>query len=293
MSRFGVFGGRRNEAGRNRTKRIRQKRYLPMRREALPWNGAGRRFCKAKGEAKAKNVALLLCALLFSCLSCGTGERGGELGQTGGNAALESAYTAEELYDYFTYLAVGSEYIDYDRVCRWDTEILYRLEGAYTDLDEALVERLCADLNRIEGFPGIVPAEEGEEALLTISFLPRSEIIEKFTYATDRIEGITEYTAAGDTCHIQSARVAVDCNLTNGREAALCEEIVQSLGLGNDSMTYADSIFYDGACGVDYPTALDFDMVRLLYCGQVKAGMGARELSAAVRLAVGLEAEED
>lgn len=243
-------------------------------------------------------LAVLLLVQLFAAVSC-TDRFRMEAAEESYDVLTRSPFPSGEIYSYFTYLAIGSEYIDYDRVCRWETEIKYSVDGGYTEDDLAVIERLCADLNRIDGFPGISPAGEEDTVFLTISFIPQDEIRENFAYgpASDsvRIEGITEYTASGDTCHIISARIAVDCDLEDPmrRSSAVCEEIVQSLGLGNDSMQYADSIFYEGTSEADYPSELDFDMVRLLYCGYVEAGMTAEELCEAAGKAMGLVPDTD
>jgi len=231
--------------------------------------------------------AVLLC--MASCHSGRNGERGIIPGST---------CTSEELCNYFTSLAVGSEYIDYDRLCRWESTIFYTVDGAYTDRDIDVIERLCADLNGIEGFPGIYPAENGEEAALTVSFLTQEEIVACFAYGAEaasgengpvRVEGMAEYTASGETCGILTAKVAVDSGIRDEyrRSAAICEEIVQSLGLGNDSFMYADSIFYEGEGSASYPSALDFDMIRILYSPCIRAGMTIDELCDAVKAALG------
>ena len=62
------------------------------------------------------------------------------------------------------------------------------------------------------------------------------------------------------------------------RAGVICEEIIQSLGLSNDSYTYPDSIFYQGYSEISWPSELDWTLVELLYHPALRLGMTADEV---------------
>ena len=67
------------------------------------------------------------------------------------------------------------------------------------------------------------------------------------------------------------------------RDTVIMEEMIQSLGLANDSPDYEESLFYDGWTTPAEPAAIDWALVKLLYHPSVKVGMPKNEAMQVVR----------
>ena len=67
------------------------------------------------------------------------------------------------------------------------------------------------------------------------------------------------------------------------KNSVILEEIVQCMGIFNDSYTYPDSLFYQGFNTPQWPTDMDWLMVQLLYREELKPGMNEEEVTAVLR----------
>jgi len=194
-----------------------------------------------------------------------------------GGISIRSA-TAGEILDYFSEIAFGSEFgTSSGRLCRWKDTIVYCISGSPKEKDIALVRELVVKLNTIPGFPGMAETEDAEDANFEIMFIPRSEIIEKFSNATDACVGMSEYNWSINTCEIISARAAIDCDEVTERNSTICEEVLQALGLAKDSYEHIDSVFYQGKCVYNRPSELDWALVQVLYHPTLRTGMSKYE----------------
>ncbi len=202
-----------------------------------------------------------------------------------GGLSLKSD-SAGHILDYFAEVAFGSEFGDNtEKLCRWESEILYTVTGECRDGDIELIGILVDRLNSIEGFPQMREAGFNEDANFEIMFITRAEITELFDEANENCAGMSEYHWYTDSCEIFKARAAIDCNEEEERLSTICEELLQSLGLAKDSYAHRDSVFYQGKCIYSRPSELDYAMVELLYHPKLKAGMSRYE---AITAAAGL-----
>ena len=202
-----------------------------------------------------------------------------------GGISAESA-TPGEILDYFSEIAFGSEYgTSSERLCRWKSPIIYCVSGNPRERDLSLVRELAAKLNEIDGFPGITETDTAEDANFEIMFITRSEMIEKFSDATEACSGMSEYSWSINTCEIISARAAIDCDEEVERNSTICEEMLQALGLARDSYEHIDSVFYQGKSVYNRPSELDWTLVRLLYHPELREGMSRYE---AIKCAAGI-----
>lgn len=227
---------------------------------------------------------LLSLSLFFGCSEIAdTGRDVGADSETSSDTAddgkiFSEEYSPGEIMDYFFEVAFGSEYgSSSDRLCRWSKEVLYEVNGDCTDDDRELMQYLFDTLNGIDGFPGIREPKFGEKANFTVSFVTRDEICEMFEYADETCAGMSEYTWLTDTCEIISARAAIDCEEVYERESTICEEILQAMGIGNDSLLYQNSVFFQGMCLYKKPSSLDIAVIKLLYSPMLTLGMTKAE----------------
>lgn len=233
-------------------------------------------------------ISALLALLCISITGCAGGDRGkpitddtasGEVTAVPADVGIYSdAYSPGEIMDYFFEVAFGSEYgTSSDRLCRWVSEIHYEIIGDCTESDRELMDYLFETLNSIDGFPGIRAARFGERVNFKIYFVTRDELCEMFEYANEDCTGMSEYSWRTETCEIFEARAAIDCEETYERESTICEEILQSMGIGNDSMSYQNSVFFQGTCLYKRLSSLDIAVVELLYSPALSVGMTKAE----------------
>lgn len=181
--------------------------------------------------------------------------------------------SAGTLLDFFSEVAFGSEYGESaDIVCKWDQRIKYYIEGDATDEDRSLISRLCERLNEIEGFPGIGEAFSLSGANMTVSFIPRDEIVASFEHADVNCAGMAEYEWDEATGKIIQARCAIDSALEADRANTVCEEFLQSLGPARDSYLFSESAFYQGYTLMPFPSDADFAVMEMLYSPRIPAG---------------------
>lgn len=199
----------------------------------------------------------------------------------------QKGYSAEEIISYFNETVMSSEYYDGDEpecLRKWQAPISYFLEGNITEEDLALIEKLTGALNEIVGFPGIHAAADERDANLIIRILPTDEYTE---YALERIgDANTDGYATGwYSGHVYSQGEVGICDDIDRetKNSVILEEIIQCMGIFNDSYTYPDSLFYQGFNTPQWPTDMDWLMVQLLYRPEVEPGMTDEETTAVLR----------
>lgn len=202
-----------------------------------------------------------------------------------------------DLVDYFVDVALHTEYNDNGATAkvllsRWVQPIYYELSGPYTVHDQLVLNRLMDAMNQIEGFPGIYPADSEHTTNLTISFLSREEMNDRFLAQYGRCDGFAHYYWYNATRELYQADVTYCTDMDSSvRDSVICEELIQVLGLSNDSETYTDSIFYQYGSSVQWPAPYDWALLEMLYSPclqlcmdetQVRQALGAIMLDASI-----------
>ena len=186
--------------------------------------------------------------------------------------------------DYFIQTALYTEYgengtMTDQLLCRRVHPVYYRIIGSHTAEDLTVIEALAETLNRIEGFPGIYPATAEQDANMTLTFLTREEMDGRTAHVGTGFDGYVTYYWYTDTHEIHTANILYCTDMTGSlRSGVLCEEIIQSLGLSNDSYTYPDSLFYQGYSEISWPSELDWTLVELLHHPALRPGMTEDEV---------------
>ncbi len=192
-------------------------------------------------------------------------------------------YTQSQILEYFGEVVLQTEFFSGSdapqEIRKWNTTILYYIEGDFTPEDLDTIDRLVEALDAIPGFVGMKRVETFEECNLLIRFAPT----EKYNnYASLHVSGATDGYATcwynTDSYYFYQAEVGIrsDNDLTT-KTSVILEELVQMLGIQNDSYLYPDSLFYQGFSTPQWPTELDWLMVRLLYHPEITAGMQYEE----------------
>lgn len=178
-------------------------------------------------------------------------------------------YSVQEVLDYYVEVGMSSEFsngnrIDYVR--KWDRTVLVFVDGSPTAEDLNLMYRLFDALNEVDGFPGIRTCSDKDEATLIIRFLGTDKF---YPYVMAAIgdpnsDGYSLIWFSDGI--ITRGEIGILTTLTQvNRNHVILEEIVQALGLQNDSYRYPDSLFYQGYNEPQWPTDMDWLVFRFLY----------------------------
>lgn len=150
---------------------------------------------------------------------------------------------------------------------RWAGSILARLEGAPAPTYAAEITRL---LRRLETLTGLSMrlVRRNEPSNLLVTFLSTAEIRKKLRMPKANCAG----TLSGSRGIIRSAQVYISTDSDWRTRHCIVEEISQILGLRNDTIIIADSIFNDDSRRASLSLA-DQIIVRALYDRHLKPGM--------------------
>lgn len=194
----------------------------------------------------------------------------------------EYGCTPRQVLYYYMEVGLQPEYAKgqtYNFVKKWEEPILVRVDGYPDEDDWAVMRNLFDRLNTVKGFPGIRECGDGEKPSLVIRFLPKAEYNQ---YAKEAIgdtatDGYSLIWFRYGVIYDAEIGIVNELSRTNKNHVIL-EEIVQSLGLQNDSYSYPDSLFYQGYNEPQSPTDLDWLLVRFLYHEKVKPLMEPEEI---------------
>lgn len=191
-------------------------------------------------------------------------------------------YTPQQIQEYFEEVVLHVEYSDgtgnAELVQKWQMPVGYRISGTPTQEDLEVLETFFTQLNALEGFPGIFPAEENEVEQLRISFLEPDIFRDSFSSVVNGEDafGATEFWYYTDTNELYSARIGYRTDLDqNTRNSILLEEIVNTLGI-SDTLLREDSITYQYSNVNLALSDVDWILLKLLYHPDIRCGMDAQ-----------------
>lgn len=184
-------------------------------------------------------------------------------------------YTQEEI-DYFTEIALGTEYGGAAPICKWTDAIRVKVTGTPTEDDLTTLDQVITELR---GLTGLGMRIVDDEENVNIYFIPESEFKNYIPSYVEGNWGYFSYYTRSDG-EIWGAQIGIDTVLTDqlSRSHLLREELTQSLGLGNDSYEYEDSIFYQGWTLVQDYSDMDKKVIELLYRDNILIGMEKDEI---------------
>lgn len=183
-------------------------------------------------------------------------------------------------------VAMKAEYGDNDdyRIRKWTDPVVVGVYGTPSDKDREILEKLFETLNSVPGFPGISEAPEGDETITTeMHFLDfedyevlRSDYIEE-----ENTGGFANASYLTATNGYWQAVIGIRTDTEEKEQIGVIEEeLIQSLGLLNDSYLDPESLFYQGYNEPEWPTELDWVLVKCLYHPSMVCGMTADEAEA-------------
>ena len=205
-------------------------------------------------------------------------------GQSGTTRRISSkGYTYKEIEEYFEEVALHAEYGTNDNLLhKWEEPIVLYVDGNPTAQDVEVLDEIMYRMNAVEGFPGIRETRTEEAANLVIHFADDKE------YKKITPQNITDNTDGFASCWWQDsvifkAVIGIRTSMPQReRNSVIWEEIVQSMGLQNDSYKYPDSLFYQGYNEVQGPNTLDWLLFEILYHKDMRPGMNRATCAAMI-----------
>jgi hypothetical protein len=191
-------------------------------------------------------------------------------------------FTPEQI-GYFIEVALGSEFGRGPGVVRkWQGPIRIQVHGSPTAEDRAALQAVMEELNQLT--EGIELQLTDSDPSMEIFFVPEAE----FARHEPRYQPVNLgffWANWGADHQIVSARVLISTTGVTQQERAhlIREEVTQSLGLMQDSRRHRDSIFFQGWTDVVNYTEIDRAIIQLLYRPEIRAGMNASQVRAALR----------
>lgn len=194
-------------------------------------------------------------------------------------------FTDDEIVEYFMKIALEGEYGgSRGYIIKYDVPLYYSIHGNPSEEDLRVLRALADELNKIEGFPGLyetkVPSMVNERIYFTSqrSFEIAAEtLVPEGSWGYANVWYFNDGELKGNVIN-GYVWISEDARPQNPvRNSIICEEVVQSLGLLNDTDWGIKSIFDQDRNDCDWPSELDWAVVKILYNPAIKCGMGAGE----------------
>jgi hypothetical protein len=211
-----------------------------------------------------------------------------------------------KLLSYFNEVALNSEHSDNPhRVIKWkepmilfiskDEDFDIQMKSIYKTINN--INELATDDFRIELTNDILKCNAilylcNKERLSELNYDFYKELSDDIDY---EISGLAYVEFSWETYIIDKAFIYIDTeDPINVQESTILEELTQSIGLLNDSMTYSNSIFYKNKTGeknvLNEYTKMDVDVIRLLYHSKMEPGLNFTQVKKVIKKILGKEA---
>jgi len=176
----------------------------------------------------------------------------------------------------FQDIAIRIEFgVKTNRVQKWTVPVRLYLAGTPDETDLSIIGEICDLMNSIPGFPGIHRVDTEEEANFVFRLFDDADYDHwERGYLIKGSNGLTLYEFSEDRYRLVAVNSGVRNSLNREKKSAVIwEEMLQSMGMKNDTLLYRDTLFTNE--DYDAPRATPFDvlLLRMLYLPQIQAGM--------------------
>lgn len=197
--------------------------------------------------------------------------------------AAERAPTVEDLLGQFETVVFRDELNqgqNSDRVIRWEDGLTIRVVGKVTRLNKKILRRHTDHVKRLTGLPIAFVTHAGQSENVTVAFVPALEMAKLPGVTVD--QKMLDLLAAPRSCYflvrsnkqgeINQSVIVVNAELdTASIYHCLLEELIQSMGLPNDTDILRPSIFSDKD-RLERISRTDEILVRTLYDPRMRVG---------------------
>lgn len=233
-------------------------------------------------------LLVLVFSLVFSLCACGAQpkEEAAEVSVLEVKATPKpekitlQGYNAEQIGDFFCEVVLAAEYSygsgNQHALQKWKEPIYYAIYGEAGAEDLLLVADFAAQLNQIEGFPGMYAAENSEQENFKINLLNTKSMMTAVGHIVENEDahGIALWDYYTEKNELYNVNIWVSTDIDQKvRNSVLLEEIVNSLGMGNDTELREDSIIYQNYSEPQELSEMDWVLLKLLYDKRMICGM--------------------
>ena len=192
----------------------------------------------------------------------------------------------EDVITWFNEVVLDTEFSnggDATLVQKWETTIRYTIQGDPTPEDIAVLESFSARLNSMEGFPGMYPAQDVNEANLQIHFTDQQNFPDIMGQQYTGLDGAVTFWYDGDN-RIYDETICIRTDVEQEvRNSVILEEIYNGLGPVQDTSLREDSLIWQGYSIPQDLTLVDWLILRLLYHPDIRCGMNAQACETVIR----------
>jgi flagellar basal body-associated protein FliL len=195
------------------------------------------------------------------------------------------AYTNAQIYQHLINIAFSSDTTQISKVNSTNEKV--SLTGPYNDNDKASVSAFTRQFNSdMSSTIRISEPSTGDQGNIIIHFLP-GESLESLagdtSYNSLNGKQVIQRDDAGTICSIyrtlnyqvtSSDNVYVNSDLTGSKRVHyILRGLLYCLGFPGDTLTYPDSMFYEGPNSNVNMSAIDIKAVQLMYGSKIQNGM--------------------
>lgn len=198
--------------------------------------------------------------------------------------------TVQQFLDYFREVVLNSEYKKgrgNDKVVqKWKSEIRYAFNSATANEERKMISDLLNELSMIKGFPTVKTESNPEKVNFRVYFLSKKEInsvIGKYINYED-CNGASIVSFDNNTNEIRNVSIYYNKDMEPQLyRTVVLEEVINSIGLGNDTELRTDSIIYQYLPKPEELSPVDWAIIRVLYSDEIECGMDYRKCEEAIR----------
>ena len=179
-------------------------------------------------------------------------------------------YDINNFIPFFNEIALSNEYTINEsskKIQKWNKPIYYKYTNA-SEEDIKQIKYVVGILNNIPGFPGMYYKENDYD--LSIDFISYDKL-----YGIIKVQGVEGYSTIDfNNDIIYKSNIYINSNLDNNiKRSVICEEILHSIGLKNDSKLIPNSVLYEYGSKVEDLSDYDLLAVNILYSTYINYGM--------------------
>jgi len=197
-----------------------------------------------------------------------------------------------EVISYFKEVALGFENGNSSEITRkWGSNMRIVVRGNPSDANIETLEQAISDINELvtDDF-SIKIVSDSSFYNCYIFFGSGLEFLEIFPEEENNVDINTTgyFHVWWNNNIINKARIIINPFILNSirQKSVILEEITQAIGLGNDSPSHPNSIFYETSINPGYATeyaVIDRELIRLLYHPEMTVGLNENQVDEVLR----------
>jgi len=192
----------------------------------------------------------------------------------------KQANVNDKTFAYFKEVALNLEFNNADNgiIKKWVNPIKLQVIGQPTSADKETLRVVVGELSELTKLPFEFVSTK-DKSNMRIHFVPEQKFAQIVPSYQPGNSGFF-WVNWNEAKHITQATILISTTGITQKERShlIREELTQSMGLMADSQKYPDSIFYQGWTEVNEYSAVDKQVIQMLYDPQVKPGMDEGQL---------------